>query len=756
MTGPGNIVRADRPLLAAKFATPPSRRGSVLRARLHQMLLHNGATRLTVIVAPAGWGKSTLLSQWAHDPAENRRIAWVSLDSADDEPTRFWTYVLTALAQHGVGGDALDALGAPGTEPVDVVLPLLLNEVKETSSDFVLVLDDYHVLSDTRVHEGVEYLLAYLPASLRLIIAGRADPPLPLPRLRSQGELTEIRMTDLGFSEDEAGELVGSVAAIELDPPAVTALLERTEGWAAGLQLAALALRGRPAPAGAVDELLRGDDRHILDFFTSEVISKLRPDQRDLLVRTSALERLSGPLCDTVLDRTGSATVLAGLDQANLFVVPLDNHREWYRCHRLFRDALRQQLSPDTAAAVLGAAADWFAAQGFLEDAIALRIEAGEPEEAADLLRSAVPWFLQHGAGRIVHLGNQLGIQALESDPGLCASLGWAAAVAGQFDQIGSWLDAAESSTTADAEPPREWHSLIGAVSSLRALQRLTITEVKQSLIFAAQGVAAESDETRPGYVLARHILGTACLVDERPADAVVVLEDAWRRAKHPRFPPILGLQAACSLALAYFRTAQYGEARRVCDQSAAAARTVENAWGDAAALGIARLVMVEGLLSMRAGDIPNAQRLTRRAVALSHIWGLPSQTVLALTGLAEVELAAGEVYSARLAVAEARELVDSEPIWRFAVEELDDLETRVGRRAMRVARRPGVLVEDLTDRELSILRMLSGSANQREIGNALFLSINTVKGYAKSLYRKLGVTTRGEAVDRARELKLI
>ena len=293
-------------------------------------------------------------------------------------------------------------------------------------------------------------------------------------------------------------------------------------------------------------------------------------------------------------------------------------------------------------------------------------------------------------------------------------------------------------------------------MSALRALHHLVRSEVDEALTVAPHGVTAESDQTVPGYVLARHILGTSYVVDERPAEAVPVLDDAWQRSRHGQFPPILGLQTACSLALALYQTGRYGDAQRVCDQSAAAVRIVERAWGDAAALGIARLIMVRGLLSLRAGELAEAQGLLRRAVALSHVWGLPSQIVLALTALAEVELAAGDLGRARAAVADARDLVAAEPVWSFAVRELDEVDVRVGRGAVRAVRRPGGLVDDLTDRELSVLRMLTGTASQREIGAALFLSINTVKGYAKSLYRKLDATTRQEAVERARSLGLI
>jgi LuxR family maltose regulon positive regulatory protein len=741
------------PLLAAKCSIPPQRPGGVVRRRLHDLLLGNAATRLTAVTAPAGWGKTTLLSQWAHDPLERRRVSWVSLDESDDEPVRFWTYVMTALRAHGLGGGSLSALGAPGVDPIDVAVPLLLNELESTAEAVVLILDDYHLLSDPRVHEGVEFLLAYLPPSLRLVVAGRADPPLPLPRLRARGELTEIRAADLRFCVSEAEALVGSVGAVELDASAVHGLCERTEGWAAGLQLAAITLRGAAAPAAALDAI-RGDDRHILDYFTTEVVDRLPAAHGDLLVRASVLERLSGPLCDAMLRCTGSGAILDDLSRADLFVVALDRHHEWYRCHRLFRDTLRHRLDPGTAREDLGRAADWFLEHGYLEDAIEHRIEAGDDRGAAELLRGSRPWFVERGVSGIARLGDRLAPAIAHADPALCVSLAWAAAISGRFARMGPWLDAAEKQP--DGVAPVGWHDLRAAIATMRALQRLTEADVDRGVTCAESAVALESDPALPGYVLVRHLLGTAYLAGDRPSEAVVVLTEAWQTARRLDVPPLLSLQAACSLALAHLNAGSFEQARRVCLESASAVAAEIEEWGDAAALGIARLYMVEGRLALRDGDLLAAQASLRRAVVLSKVWGLGSQVVMALTSLAEAELAVGDRAAATDALDEARDVARSEPIWPFVLRELETIAIRVGRRPARPARRPGILLEELTDRELSILRMLAGSASQREIGAALFLSINTVKGYAKSLYRKLDVGTRQDAVERGRALQLI
>ena len=308
----------------------------------------NGTQKLSVVVAPAGWGKTTLLAEWARRTRDRQPVAWLTLDETDDEPQRFWTYVVTALmtATRGVGDAALVALRVPGIDPIDVALPALLNDLSGIDAKQTLILDDYHLLTDARIHEGVEYLLSYLPPSLRLVIAGRLDPPLPLARMRARGELTEIRAADLRFSPAEATGLVSAVSQVYAGPDMVDPLVNRTEGWAVGLKLAALTIRGAPDPAARAAEV-RGDDRHIIDFLTSEVLDRLPTDRRDFLVRTAVLDRLCGSLCDAVLDRAASSAVLEALERADLFVVPLDVHREWYRYHRLFRDVLRRELEAD-------------------------------------------------------------------------------------------------------------------------------------------------------------------------------------------------------------------------------------------------------------------------------------------------------------------------------------------------------------------------------------------------------------------------
>ncbi|MBM7807906.1 LuxR family maltose regulon positive regulatory protein [Geodermatophilus bullaregiensis] len=750
------------PLLSVKHAAPPPRPGAVARQRLHERLREARSTRLCVVVAPAGWGKTTLLAQWATQPEERPRTAWVSLDRSDDEPVRFWRYVLTSLCalDPGVGGGALAALSAPGVDPVTVPLPLLLNDLAASTGRHVLVLDDVHVLHDRRVWEGLEFLLAYLPPSLRLVMAGRADPALPLGRMRARGELTEVRQEDLRFTAAESSAVVAAVAGIRLPPASVTRLWQRTEGWAAGLQLAALSVRGSDEPEATVARL-RGDDRHVLDFLVTEVLDPLDPVWRDLLVRTSVLERLSGPLCDAVLGRTGSAGILQDLEDANLFVAALDPGRRWYRCHGLLREVLRRELEstgPDAASALLGRAADWYAREGRMDEAARLLIAAGDVAGAMDLLRSSQAWFFETGAAAAyLQLGEDAASAGGPADAEVFVMLAYAAVLSGRFDRVRHWCDAAERLVDDRTPPIDGWRSARACLLTMRAAYGHEEREpASAAVIEGRRAVQLETDPGRPGYVLARVALAGAHTRAEEHGAAVALLQEAWRCPSREALPTPALLQTAGLLALDLVHVGAPEAAREVCDEVAEAADAVEAVWGAAAAASVTWLRLAAGRLAHRDGQVSVARLRLRRAVELAEVWGRNVELVTALSSLAEAELAAGDRVAARAAVTRAREVADAAPIRRLAAEELQAVETRLGRGAVRAARRLGGLHEDLTDRELAVLRAMTGPATQREIGAALFLSVNTVKGYTKSLYRKLGTSSRREAVDRGRALGLV
>jgi ATP/maltotriose-dependent transcriptional regulator MalT len=534
----------------------------------------------------------------------------------------------------------------------------------------------------------------------------------------------------------------------------VDALVDRTEGWAVGLKLAALTIRGSPDPAARVAEV-RGDDRHIVDFLSSEVLDHLSADRRDFLVRTAVLDRLCGSLCDAVLGRTGSGAVLEALERADLFVVPLHAHREWYRYHRLFRDVLRRELeatAPATVPELHRRAADWYLAAGQVDEAVRLLTAAGDQQTAGELLLSAEDAFLEQGAAATyLRLGDQLG-DAVRQDPRLAVSMAGAAAQSGQTDRVPVLLDVAE------AVPPYQgWCSLAAAAAMLRATYDSVVrADPPLMLAHAERAADLETDPTLEGYVITRMTLGAVLSGLDRREDAIPVLTDAWERSAQVEVTVFIRLQVAGLLAMCLFETGSADAARRLVHQVAPTVQRMVQALGDAAAPAVTFLMAIEGRLAYRDGEPDTALRLLTRAAELARIAGHPSQTVYVLTALADAALAAGDRAAARAAIDEARETADTGVAFPATGRRLADAEQRIGRRAVRAARREGQLVEELTDRELSLLRALQGSLSQREIGSELYLSLNTIKGYTKSLYRKLDAASRAEAVERGRQLGLI
>jgi len=426
-------------LLQTKLFTPPPHPNRVPRSRLIQRLdegLRLGH-RLTLVSAPAGSGKTTLLSEWA---ARIRgRTAWLSLDNADNDPVRFWTYLIAALqAAHSLGWDALQLLQAPQAPSAPAILTPLLNDIAALPGSVVLILDDYHAIATQAIHDGLAFLLDHQPQQLHLVLSTRADPPLPVVRLRARGQLTELRADDLRFTADEAAAFLNEMMNLDLAPEDVTALETRTEGWIVGLQLAALSMQGR-ADRREFIAAFTGGHHYVLEYLTEEVLARQPAPVQRFLMQTSVLERLCGSLCDAVTGEDGGDATLAHLQRRNLFIVPLDDEHHWYRYHHLFADLLRQRLGqampPEQVCELHRRASAWYEREGSLEEAVRHALAAEDFERVAQLAE---------GAARASRLDSRLTtllqwVDALPDDvlgahPRLCIYQAWARFLNGQLD----------------------------------------------------------------------------------------------------------------------------------------------------------------------------------------------------------------------------------------------------------------------------------------------------------------------------------
>jgi LuxR family transcriptional regulator, maltose regulon positive regulatory protein len=382
-------------LVATKLHVPAPRSGLIGRARLIDRLKRGLPSRLVLVSAPAGFGKTSLLTQWlAAVAGHGHTVAWLALDQSDNSAPTFWPRLVAAVrtAVPGFGAGLLPLLEASGSTTKGV-LAALVNELDALSGELYLVLDDYHLIDDQGIHEGVTFLLEHLPAHAHLLITTRADPPLPLALLRARGDLTEIRAADLRFTPEEASTYLNEVMGLDLQPEAVNALETRTEGWIAALQLAALSMQGRDDVGGFIAGFT-GNDRYIVDYLVEEVLARQPDEIRSFLLRTSILDQLSGPLCDAVTGCAGGKAMLEGLERANLLVIPLDDRRRWYRYHHLFADVLLAHLEEEQAEQIPDLhrrASEWYGQQGERSEAIRHALAGGDVERTAELVESALP-----------------------------------------------------------------------------------------------------------------------------------------------------------------------------------------------------------------------------------------------------------------------------------------------------------------------------------------------------------------------------
>ena len=732
------------PILESKLTPAPTRPGLVTRIQLLDWLEASAATPVVTISGPAGYGKTMLAAEWAK--RDRRPFVWLSIDHNDNDPTVLLTYLAVGLDRvEPLDPWVLGVLASRGVSISHTVLPRLGAALASKALPVVVVLDDVHLLHDQQGPDAVAVLVDHLPPGSQLVVISRGEPPLPLARWRAEGRLAELGPGELAMSPVEAGSLLSAVR-VELPDAEVAELTRRTEGWPVALYLAALSIKAQPAGNGVG---LSGRERFLVDYLQSALLSCLSPTEVQFLTRTAVLDRLSGPLCDAVLGTTGSAEMLEALERSNLLVVPLDRQRDWYRYHPLFRELLRGELErhePELVGELTLRAARWCQRHGLVEDAIGYAMDGGDADLVAQGVEQAV--ISVYRSGRLATVQrwfdwfDDRGL--LQQYPAVAMLGAWVQALGGHAAAAERWAEAAERGSyegmLPDGSPSIEgWRALLRA-----KLCRHGVRQMRTDVELALELLAVGSLWRAPAQLLLgiSHMLaGDHSMADRAMAEATELAQDS--RAT-----------VAASVALAERAILAIGrqdwQAAETLVESArsmvASAHLEECVTSLMVYAAGARVAIHRGNRDQAEQDLARARQLRPQA---TH--ALPYYAVQARLELTRAYLALTDVATARRVLREVDDLLGWRPDLGTLPEQASQLRSQVDQ-----LRGDAIGAAPLTTAEWRLLPLLATHLTFREVGQRLYISQHTVKTQAISIYRKLGVSSRGQAVQRIQEIGLL
>src|SRR5262245_10937801 len=731
----------------SKLQPPAARRGTVIRQQLLGRLSEDNATKLVAVIAPTGWGKTSLLAQWCA-AAEPGRTAWVSLDHGDNDPARFWAHILAAMNMVApeIGFDELQVLTVSGVNTKDALLPRVINGFAQIPAQVSLIIDDYHVISNQAIHESVEFLVEHSPASLRLVLAARSDPTLPLARLRARGEMEELRAEELRFTEAETATLLKESLDLDLQPEQIRVLQQRTEGWAAGVYLAGLSLCGHKDVDRQVREFA-GDNRQIVDYLVAEVLDQQPDHIRSFLMRTAVLDRLSGRLCDAVTGEGGSQRILEQMERSNLFVVSLDASRGWYRYHTLFADMLRRELDrsePGLAPLLHRRASQWHREYGTAAEAISHAISASDLADARELIARRWDSYLNEGlAGTVEAWLHSLPPDMVTEDSRLCLTKAWLASHTGRLDEVEPWVQAAESATQGTfVDGPS---SVESAACMLRADTFHMLGDLAGAESANRRALELEATGAARWRVVALAGLGASLCWQGRDGEAYEILKQVTEPV-HPPADNLASLWALGCLAAVSLRRGNVG----CCERFLVKATDLADQHGLNKYRETATAVLTSADLHEGRGELLEAEEEALRGLELAQRGQARLETAVALLCLARIKARSGKGGEALARLSAAREVVYScatpgiLPDIMTSTERSASQHPPLAPRSSRGAtgRRP----DGLTDREAQVLGLLATGKSNHEIAADLVVSVHTVERHLQNAYRKVGVRNRGQA----------
>jgi LuxR family transcriptional regulator, maltose regulon positive regulatory protein len=793
-------------ILTTKLHRPRPDTAWLVRSRLFDQLDAGARHRITLVSAPAGYGKTTLLAAWVD--LSKQPAAWLSLDAADRDPARFATYLTLALQTLApdLGSGVLRSLQSGQAPPLAALLTTLINELAAASARGVIVLDDYHLIDSADIDSALALFVEHLPPHVRVILATREDPDLPLARWRVRGQLNEIRIDDLRFSAEESGAFLDMRVAARLTDDDVRGLQQRTEGWAAGLQLASLSLQGAQDTAGFVRSFT-GSHRFVLDYLVEEVLNKQPADVQHFLLRTSVLQRMCGPLCDAVVGGTNGAHMLEHLERANLFVIPLDSERRWFRYHHLFAELLQQRLASSAPAdSPLLRASAWCESQGLDLEAFEYAVAAGATEEAIRLAEGhGMPLHFRGSLGPVLRWLESLPETVVERYPALYLMHASALLFAGRLERIPDLVARCEAAFAALEHDPVA-RDVLGRIASIRATlavsqhdantietqaqRALALMDpanlpVRSSLIWnlgyahqlkgeRAAAYAAYRDalnmaeELRHGMVITLSELGLGFLTEKDEAfdEATSLFRRVIVRCGNPAQP--VACQAHLGLARIAFVHADYETAEHEAKRAEALGRQLPMT--DRAAVAIvwqARIAHARGdrrgaVEQLSRADRERAQDFAHALAEFGHDYALLSLDLGdAQTAARLAERHALQLVSAQAALALGDADGASNALDRFDQTPRQDIALADRRLAERLRTAiaqaaTSALIDPLSARELEVLRLVAEGFSNREIAARLHLALSSVKGHNLRIFAKLQARSRTDAIARARALGLL
>jgi len=665
-------------LLPTKFYLPPLPGGFVARPQLLQILDEAVKHRLTLVSAPAGAGKTTLVSAWAQS-ARKKGVAfgWLSLDEADNDPGRFMECLVACLEEWGIiletsmrypkGGEQIQ----PENIPADFIRGLT-----NLKRDTTIIVDDYHLIQNREVHAILEYLLEHASLLFHLMLLTRSDPPFELARLRVSGQLVELRIEQLRFSMREAGAFLRKAAGVQLTETDIAVLNERTEGWVAGLQMAAISLRGRE-DASAFVAAFAGSHRFVLDYLLEQVLNRQSSEVQEFLLKTSILERLSAPLCDAVIESSGMARgLLDTLERANLFLIPLDDERGWYRYHHLFADLLEnvlEQSHPDLLVGLHRRACRWHEAQGMLPEALHHALEAGDNELVARMVSANMLAIVEHAelAPILLHMDAVPRAERITL-PWLGVAYAWGLAYAGQNERAGLELSLAEKQ--ADKLVSEERSRLLGHIAAVRAYLAWSNGDQPEAVIYAEQAAHLLPAEEIAVRALNLTTLGNAMTQYAADTHAVEVLEQAMLLARQGGQSHVFML-AAGAMAFACKILGQFHRAYEVCEDAIEVAGAYQRSNRRELTAAASIYAFLSRVLS-EWGELEKAIRVARKGLALSELWGQADTIMVCLLYLAQALALAGEAESSQQVLQRARKIAQKISPWHMINVDLAELDT--------------------------------------------------------------------------------